>query len=211
MKIELLAITPNAQKLIEQAGRTCYKSESSDGSDSIFIRGAIQRGHESILEHASATFRISEVSRALTHQLVRHRLASFSQSSQRYVCMDEDSFDYVCPESVMTGFEVKDGSPKEQLYSDYHRVMSDIIDWYSRAVKLGIKPEDARLILPNACHSEIVITANMREWRTIFKLRCERHAQLEIRTMAKEILALLYSLCPDVFADLHTMFIDDQP
>ena len=101
MEISLLAITPNSQKIIEEAGRTCYLSFDKMGADSSedFIRKIVRAGHESVLEHASATFRIKGCSRAMTHQLVRHRIMSFSQQSQRYV--DEDAFDYVIPESLL--------------------------------------------------------------------------------------------------------------
>ena len=98
MKVELLSITPNAEELIESAGRTCYQSKSKDGQVGRLIRALIKSGHESVLEHGYATFRISEVSRALTHQLVRHRLCSFSQQSQRYV--NEKQFGYVIPPSI---------------------------------------------------------------------------------------------------------------
>jgi thymidylate synthase (FAD) len=196
MKIELLSITSNAQKLIEEAGRTCYKSKSGDNTDSNFIRGAIQRGHESIIEHASATFRISEVSRALSHQLVRHRLASFSQMSQRYT--NGENFTYEVPNAIKN---------VPHLYEEFIRFMNETKNMYSYFTHQGIKPEDARSILPNACHTEIVMTANFREWRTIFKLRCDSHAQLDIRIMAKSILEILYSNAPDVFFDLYEKFI----
>lgn len=178
MKITLLAITPQADKVIEQAGRVCYLSDNkiTDTSAKPFIHKLIKAGHESVLEHASATFKIEGVSRALTHQLVRHRLASFSQQSQRYV--DENGFDFVIPESVID----KD---------EFTRDMLKIADMYDKWRKKGLKKEDARFVLPNACCSDIVVSANFREWRHIMKMRLSSKAQWEIRTMAKHILILL--------------------
>ena len=100
MKVELIAITPNTESLIENAGRTCYQSEAKEGHiTGTLIKALIKSGHDSVLEHASATFRMNEVSRALTHQLVRHRLCSYSQQSQRYC--NEKQFEYVVPPTVI--------------------------------------------------------------------------------------------------------------
>jgi thymidylate synthase (FAD) len=160
MEIELIAITPGAERVIEQAGRTCYLSFDKIGADSQkdFIRRLIKMGHESPLEHAYATFRIRNCSRAMTHQLVRHRLMAVSQQSQRYV--DEESFDYVVPESMPAQFE-----------EDYHNDMRLIQRIYHKWRQRGLKKEDARFVLPNACTSEIVVSANFREWRHIFRTR----------------------------------------
>ena len=193
MNIEILSITPNAEQLIEQAGRTCY--QSTIGNPSI-IRAWIKAGHESVVEHASATFRISEISRACSHQLVRHRLASYSQQSQRYV--EDGDFDYVMPQSI---------AMDKFMSQEYLRMMSYIKMMYKDFIGNGIKKEDARMILPNACHTEIVMTANMREWRSILKLRCDKHAQWEIREMATDILLSLAIQCPNVFADLAELYL----
>jgi len=200
MIIELLAYTPEPEKLIEQAGRTCYLSHDKITPESagIFIRGAIKRGHESILEHASATFRISEVSRALSHQLVRHRLASYSQQSQRYV--KEDQFGYTIPESI---------SNNECFKAYFHNHMLETQKLYDHFVVNGINPEDARSILPNACHTEMVMTANFREWRGILKLRCEKHAQREIRILCKNIGQKLLDIAPNVFSDLEGLIYEE--
>ena len=196
MKVELLHITEKAEELIETAARTCYKSEVTENNGK-FIKNLIRMDHLSVLEHASATFRISEVSRALTHQLVRHRICSFSQQSQRYV--KESQFEYVVPESVL--------ALSPALQDHYHNHMKEIQKMYDFWKMNGLKNEDARFVLPNACHSEIVISANFREFRTIFKVRCDKHAQWEIRKMATNMLGQLYDIAPNVFEDLKKQFI----
>lgn len=188
MEIELISITPDPEFVIEEAGRTCYKSKTGDPA---IIRKWIMAGHESVIEHASATFRISGVSRALTHQLVRHRIASYSQQSQRYV--KESEFDYVIPPSIK-----KD----KNLNNDYMWFMNCIQDMYNYLIDSGIKKEDARFILPNACCTEIVMTMNFREFRHFLKLRTNKSAQWEIREMANHILTVLYDHAPNVFFDL---------
>jgi thymidylate synthase (FAD) len=190
-KIEILQITPNADKLIERIGRVCYDSHdkitetSSDG----FIRGLIAKGHHSVLEHAVATIMISKISRSATHQLVRHRLCSFTEMSQRY-CTFNEPFGYVAPESCK-GIEA------------YPMIMDTIAKWYTQLIELGIKPEDARMVLPNACHSTIVVTANFRQWRHIIELRTDKTAQWEIRDCCNDILSELYYLYPVIFKDLY--------
>lgn len=198
MKVKLLAITPNAEKLIEEAGRTCYRSEAKKGYKlGTLINALIKSGHESVLEHASATFRIKGISRALSHQLVRHRLASYSQQSQRYV--KESQFDYVIPPSISE----LGATAEDEFRSDMRLIQEMYNKWKGR----GIKNEDARFVLPNACCTEIVMTCNMREWRTVFNLRCTKHAQWEIRRMCDEILKQLWKECPHVFADIKEKFL----
>ena len=194
MKIELLFITPEAEKLIETAGRTSYQSFEKQTVESYkrFIEMLIIRGHESVLEHASASFRISGVSRALTHQLVRHRFCSFTQRSQRYV--NEENFKYIVPD------EIKINPEAHELYTN---VMENIRESYIRLKELGIKKEDARFILPNSTQSELILTANFRELRHIIKLRGEKTAQWEIRNLFIEILRILKKKVPTVFKDME--------
>ena len=188
MKIELLHITPDAEKLIEQAGRTCYKSEKGNPS---IIKRWVESGHESVIEHASATFRISGVSRALTHQLVRHRIGfSYSQESQRYV--NAENFDYVMPESIAL-------SSSEYVYLS---IIHNLKRTYAELIKAGIPKEDARYILPNAVTTEIVVTANFRALRNFFKLRCDKKAQWEIRELANEMLSICKENVKYVFDDM---------
>ena len=145
----------------------------------------LRHSHLSVLEHAYATFRIKGGSRAFTHQIVRHRIASFSQQSQRYV--SEANFDYVIPDTI---------KENPAAYSTYQEVMKAIRKCYGQLQELGIPKEDARFVLPNAVTSEIVISANLREWRHIFSVRCEAHAQWEVRTICIQMLELLQEAVP---------------
>jgi thymidylate synthase (FAD) len=197
-KVELLSVTSNAEKLIEAAGRTSYLSfnKQGEGTEKRFIRMLIKSGHLSVLEHAYATFRISGASRSFTHQLVRHRLCSLIQQSQRYV--DESNFNFIEPDSIRN-------SP------DAHSVFIDFMDkakeTYSKLNKLKIKKEDARYVLPNAVESQIVVSANFREWRHIIDLRGKPQSQWEIRRVAIEILKILKKHAPNVFGDFE---IDEE-
>ena len=192
LHVEILAITPDAERVIEQAGRTCYLSfdRIGDQSERSFIQRLIKMGHESPLEHAYATFRLRNCSRAMTHQLVRHRLMAVSQQSQRYV--DEKGFQYVVPESIPAEF-----------IQEYHQDMMYMEQLYRKWRDRGLKKEDARFVLPNACTSEIVVSANFREWRHIFTLRLSPKAQWEIRKACVMILDILRRHAPNCFEDMH--------
>lgn len=194
MKVELLFITPNAEKIIEVTGRTSYLSFDKQGENTErgFIRMLIRRGHYSVLEHAYATFGISGVSRAFTHQLVRHRLCSFTQQSQRHV--DESNFNYVEPDSIRKN---------SKAHSLFTKLMEEAKRIYSELQRLGIENEDARFVLPNAIESQIVVTANLREWRHIIELRGSLDAQWEIRRVAIEILKILKKHAPTIFEDFE--------
>lgn len=206
MNIELLSITPNAEETIDKAARTCYKSVSKEEKRAGFLKGIIKSGHESVIEHASATFKISGVSRALTHQLVRHRMASYSQQSQRYCSFDKSYGNttddwYVTPPSIQDhpGSNEVDLGGKEQLYRQFMVKCEEI---YNKLIDMGVKPEDARFILPNAAKTEIVMTANFREWRHFIKMRADSHAQWEIQELARAILDELCKHAPNIFEDL---------
>jgi thymidylate synthase (FAD) len=194
MKVELLSITPNAEKLIENAGRTSYLSRDKlrVNSEKKFIRTLIVKGHHSVLEHAYATFRISGVSRAFTHQFVRHRLCSFTQQSQRYV--DEGKFNYVEPNLI------RDNPKAHAIFNNFIQEAKSV---YSELQRSGIRNEDARFVLPNAVESEIVVTANFRQWRHIIGLRGSPDAQWEIRLVIIEILKVLKKHSPTVFEDFQ--------
>lgn len=198
IKVELLAITPSAERIIENAGRTAYLSFHKEiqygGRD--FLRMLIKKDHISVLEHAQATFRVKGGSRSFTHQMVRHRLCSFTQQSQRYV--DESKFGHVVPEAIKK-------NPK--AYDMYQKLMKEAKKVYAELQDLGIKNEDARFVLPNAVESEIVITANFREWRHIMELRGEIEAQWEIRQIMIRILKILKKKAPVIFEDLE---IDEE-
>ncbi len=192
MEIKLLAITLDPEKLIEEAGRTCYQSfdKISEDSHKKFIRMIVKNGHHSVLEHAYATFRIRGGSRGFTHQLVRHRVCSFSQQSQRYV--NEQEFFHVKPKSIVQNSEAREAFDSFIAFSKAT---------YKKLIDLGIKKEDARFVLPQAVESEIVVSANFREWRHIFQERCSRAAQWEIRRAAIEMLKVLKGKAPTVFED----------
>ena len=192
--VQLLHVTHNAEHLIESCGRTCYKSTSCITAESYarFIRKLIESGHESVLEHASATFRISGVSRSFSHQLVRHRLASFSQESQRYV--KSDSKNFVIPLALMDNIEAHKIAEDALLHAE--QAYEDLIHIHK------IKKEDARCVLPNATPTEIVVTMNFRELRHFFKLRLSTHAQAEIRDVACKMCHAVGAEAPNVFADL---------
>ncbi len=194
MKVELLSITPDAEKLIETAGRISHLSYDKQTEDSYkeFIKRIIKLGHFSILEHAYATFKISEISRACSHQLVRHRICSFTQQSQRYV--DESNFEYIIPDSVRNNLKAY------ELFTDFVNKAKSV---YIELLKLGIKKEDARYVLPNATTTQIIMTANFREWRHIIELRGNINSQWEIRRIIIEILKILKSYAPNCFEDFE--------
>jgi thymidylate synthase (FAD) len=192
LNVELIAVTPDAERVIEQAGRTCYLSFDRAGahSEESFIQRLLKMGHESPLEHAYATFRIKNCSRAMTHQLVRHRLLAVSQQSQRYV--SEQAFEYVVPAGL-----------PEAYVADYHADMQAIQAMYAKWRERGLRKEDARFVLPNACKSEIVVSANFREWRHIFRVRLSPKAQWEIRQACTLILEQLSNHAPTCFEDIQ--------
>jgi len=184
-------MTPDAERLIERAARTCYHSEhaAGPGTAETLLPKLLAAGHESPFEHACATFRLSGVSRALTHQLVRHRLMSVSQKSQRYVA--EQDFAYVVPPSVPP-------EARAEFAADMELIRGLYAKWKAR----GLRNEDARFVLPNACATELVVTANFREYRHIFRLRCARQAQWEIRQVCLAMLETLARQAPAAFGDL---------
>ena len=196
--IKLLAITPNAEKLIEEAGRTCYMSldRIAEDSEKNFIRNCIKSGHHSILEHPVATFRIKGASRAFAHQLVRHRLASYSQQSQRYV--NESEFNYIVPPDI---------SANKEAHTLYNNFIESTRRTYLALREMGIKKEDARFVLPNALESEIVFSANFRQLRHMLVLRGAPPAQWEIRRVFVEILRRLKMEVPLLVEDLK---IDEE-
>jgi thymidylate synthase (FAD) len=199
MLVKLIHHTPNPEYAVALAARLCYSPVSIDtlleklsGNDiKAFLEKIMSLGHQSVLEHASFTFGIEGVSRVTTHQLVRHRIASFSQQSQRYVS-HKDLFDAVVPPSIDANPLMKERF-EDQLQS-IHR-------FYSEMVESGIPAEDARYILPNATESKIMVTMNARELFHFFRLRCCERAQWEIRAMALEMLKIVKAVAPIIFAN----------
>jgi thymidylate synthase (FAD) len=191
LEVKLLAITPDCENLVEKAGRLCYASGDKQGTNENWLAARVKQGHESLIEHASATFYI-KASRALTHELVRHRIASYSQRSQRYV--RELEADYITPPE----FEDKNA----EAAKIFHEAMSAAWDSYHKLLDAGMKPEIARYVLPNACMTEIICTWNFREIRHILKLRTSTAALPEIREVARKIWDIMKEQAPKVFGDL---------
>jgi len=186
---ELLQVKKGEEFIIN--GDSWKAKEVWKNSAEKFVKMLVKSGHLSVLEHASATFRIKGGSRAFTHQLVRHRMASFTQQSQRYV--NEKTFRYIEPHSI-------EENPKaHKIFVDFMEKAREV---YSELQKMGIRNEDARFVLPNSVESEIVITANFREWRHILETRGAAKAQWEIRKVAIAILEILKEKAPSVFYDL---------
>jgi thymidylate synthase (FAD) len=192
VEVKLLTMTPDAEKLVEQAGRLCYASGANLGTNDSWLQSRIKQGHESLIEHASATFYI-KASRALTHELVRHRLASYSQRSQRYV--KETKTDYVLPP------EIVDNSNSE-IAGLYKQAMVSAWNSYRQLLNAGIKPEIARYVLPNACYTEIICTWNFREIRHIIKIRTSPGALPEMQVVANKIADIMRQQAPKIFSDL---------
>jgi thymidylate synthase (FAD) len=185
-EVKLLAVTPDALAVIVQAARTCYASEAnSPESDRRLIRSLIKRGHESVLEHASATFEIT-CSRVVTHELVRHRIAAYSQRSQRYVRENEPAY-FTPPELAGDARELYDQAIKSAWES------------YAKLLAAGIAPQIARYVLPNAALTTIVATWNFREIRHVLRLRLAPAAQPEMREVARQIRALMLEIAAPIF------------
>ncbi len=198
MEVKLLCYTPEPEKVVAAAARLCYSSQSgaaiiegfSEGKAEEFIGKLISLGHFSPFEHASFTFAIDGVSRALSHQLVRHRIASYSQKSQRYV--KESGFSYVIPQSI---------AERPQQEAEFIRLMDQIKQAYNELVAAGIPAEDARYLLPNATETNLVVTMNARALLNFFQQRCCKRAQREIRELAWMMLQQVRQVAPMMFAN----------
>ncbi len=193
MKVELVRYTHDPVEAAGRAGGVCYDKEEKEDYGK-FIQGIIRRGHESVIEHVVFTFRVEGVSRACTHQLVRHRIASYSQRSQRYV--DEGEFDYVIPPSIQQS---------EEARKAFEKTMDLLIGEYEKLRDMGVPKEDARFVLPNACTTTIVVTMNARSLRKFLRVRLERHAQWEIRQLAQEMFDLVNEVAPPLFEDFQSL------
>jgi thymidylate synthase (FAD) len=197
MNVTLIEHTPNPERTVALAARLCYSPTSIDdlreklaASDiESFLDKIMSLGHHSVLEHASFTFGIEGISRVTTHQLVRHRIASFSQQSQRYVSHKEE-FTSIMPDTIAENTEAR------QIFA----FMSETVHKaYSQLIEMGIPAEDARYILPNATETKIIMTMNARELLHFFALRCCQRAQWEIREMSVEMLRLVKRIAPVIF------------
>ena len=184
MKVELIHYTKNPVEAIEEAASTCYDSQITDGR---IMRHCYKSGHHSVLEFADFSFRISGVSRALTHQLVRHRMASYAQRSQRY-CV-EDGFEFVTPASV---------SKNQEADAVYQQTIDTIKKAYAQLLEMGVAAEDARMLLPNACCTEICVKMNLRELIHFCNERLCACAQWEIRAMTREMVKAVVEVAPQL-------------
>lgn len=199
MQVELLYHTPDPERAIATAARLCYApvgaSELMETMPESRVRSVLSTimgsGHFSTLEHASYTFAADGVSRALTHQLVRHRIASFNQQSQRYVKF-KDGVPVVKPPTV---------ADDPVASAAFDEAVRATVEGYQKLLELGVPAEDARYLLPNAAETKIVITMNVRELLHFFQLRCCNRAQWEIRDLAWRMLELARPTAPYIFAD----------
>ncbi len=184
---------------IERAGRTCYKSEGKigDGTAERFIASIIKRGHESVLEHEKITVRFI-CDRGVTHEMVRHRIASYSQESTRYCNYSQDKFG-----SELTFIKPCFWDEESENYKLWLESMQFIENTYNKMIEAGAKPEEARSILPNSLKTEIVVTMNLREWRHFFKLRTAPAAHPQIREVSGILLNELKEKLPVFFADIE--------
>ncbi|MFQ5900091.1 MAG: FAD-dependent thymidylate synthase [Thermodesulfobacteriota bacterium] len=193
VKVELISHTPEPEKTIIRACRTCYQSfdKQDDVSDSKLLRH-ITKNNESPLEFANFTFLVSGISRVTSHQMVRHRVGcSYAQKSQRYVA--EGNFDYIMPPGVE-----ENPSAREE----FKKAIELTKDIYNRLRELGIRKEDCRYILPQACATQIMIGLNGRSLRHFLRLRLSSKAQWEIREVAAQMLDAVRKLAPTLVFDL---------
>lgn len=208
---------------IEDAGRTCYKSEDKINATShvAFIERLVRRGHEAMLEHGYATAHF-RVDRGVSHELVRHRLASFAQESTRYCNYKDKDIEFVRP----SWFTNEEADKALENYSYYLANPSQnikkyaIIKWFDTCQDTGVaykelinhcgrSPQEARSVLPNALATDIVVTANLREWRTILKLRCAKDAHPDMRYIMLRLLSDMHKLFPPVFEDIYQLYKEE--
>lgn len=212
LKVKLLEYTPNPEKVIASAAKLCYSAVGVDGIQegldeekiNKFLNTLMSYGHESPIEHVSFTFAVEGVSRSLTHQLVRHRIASYSQQSQRYVKLDQ--FEYIIPPEIEKNQEAKNIyiEAMENSQKAYSSIVNILQEKYlnngmskSSAEKKAI--EDARYVFPNACETKVVFTMNARSLMNFFRHRCCNRAQWEIRELANEMLKEVKEVAPILF------------
>lgn len=212
MKITLITHTPEPEKIIASAAKLCYSSSDikslMDGLTQEKVESFIKRladfGHESPLEHCTFTFGIEGVSRALLAQLTRHRIASYSVKSQRYV--EEDKFSYIVPSDISKNDEAFETYVKTMdIISDSYNKLTDILynihkETMDQKAARKKAIEDARYVLPNACSTQLIMTMNIRSLLNFFELRCCNRAQAEIRELADSMLEICKEVSPNIFA-----------
>lgn len=208
LKVRLISHTPDAERVIAAAAKLCYARSDIDTvmegltpeKTEQFLEMLSSLGHESPIEHISFTFGIENVSRALLAQITRHRIASFSVQSQRYVA--EDGFDFVLPPAIEANEEAKALylDTMEELSRRYTALTELLMEGTEGTVADKKKAiEDARFVLPNGCTTKMMVTMNARSLLNFFRLRCCSRAQWEIRALAEQMLLLVKDVCPTVF------------
>lgn len=191
---------------IEKIGRVCYKSEGniSDDSAERFITNILKRGHESVIEHEAITVRMI-CDRGVTHEIVRHRIASYSQESTRYCNYTSDKFgNEITVIDLAGGFEYDlDKENDRKKYNAWMRAMENAEKSYFEMLELGATPQEARSVLPNSLKTEIVMTMNLRAWRNFFRLRCDHAAHPQMREVANIALKVFKERLPIFFRDFE--------
>ncbi|KDR94324.1 thymidylate synthase (FAD) [Peptoclostridium litorale DSM 5388] len=220
MKVKLIQYTPQPERVVAMAAKLCYSRGGVDDIDKNLDEAEVERfvqmlvdiGHESPIEHVSFTFAVEGISRACTHQLVRHRLASYSQQSQRYVKLEQ--FEYIVPEEIEKNPEAKEKfiqamESDQKVYNELVAILQN--SHYEQMTKEGMSEkkaerasekkaiEDARYVFPNACETKMIFTMNARTLIHFFKKRCCERAQREIRTMADLMLKEVKVVAPAIF------------
>ena len=194
-------------KKIERIGRTCYKSEGNitEYSAERFVKSIIKRGHESVLEHVSISVRVI-CDRGVSHEIVRHRIASYSQESTRYCNYSNDKFGneltFIDISNMLDKNKNIDEDTKDNIYNNWKMSCLDTEECYRDMLASGATPQEARSILPNSIKTEIVMTMNLREWRHFFKLRCDKAAHPQMREAANLILDTFKKEVPVIFDDI---------
>lgn len=196
-KVMLKSITPRAVHFIEEAGRVAYRSEPQ-GSPDKFIMMLIRRGHLSVLEHASASIEFV-TDRGITHEMVRHRLCAFTQESTRYCNYGDEAIKFIVPPTL-----------EGENYHIWQTACLEAEANYKGLLKGGCSPQIARAVLPNCLATKIILTANLREWRHIFSLRCAKPAHPQIREIMLIALHLLHDEVNCVFDDQYNEFIEKE-
>jgi thymidylate synthase (FAD) len=217
LKVNWLGESTDGEKLAEFAGRLCYMSQKNPASRVTreYLENIKKQGHGSVLEHANYSLLIEGVSRSLTHELVRHRAGfAYSQLSQRYV--DESDANFVVPPAVV-GDETLEQEWREQIEAaqkSYVRLVEHLMERYAwvgdKVHRRKMSREAARGVLPNSTETKIVVTANVRAWRTMLELRSSEGAELEIRRCAVAIIKLLSKESPAFFSDFEIYLADDR-
>lgn len=187
---------------IERIGRICYRSEDRTASDSagVFVKRLLRSGHESVIEHLGCTVHFV-CDRGISHELVRHRLASFSQESTRYANYAKEKFS-----GEITVIRPFFWNRQPVLFASWKRAMEQAEQTYLELIRLGAKPEEARTVLPNSLKTELIMTCNFREWRHILLLRCVRAAHPQMRELLFPFLGELAEKVPVLFEDLAEKF-----